>query len=113
MKNENDDTEHFERREDNALLARKIAVLESIVARAQVDVNELSDLLKEHMLKEEQERRETQAAHEQAMRDISGKLNKLLLKDARLGGIIWTVGIMATAVTAAAGFLIEHFFKSP
>lgn len=98
----NDNTEHFEHRADNALLSRKIAVLESIVARAQVDMNELAEMLKEG--REE---------YKKDVEEVTKKLNVLLLRDARLGGIMWTVGILASAVTAAAGFLIDHFVKSP
>lgn len=95
-------TERFEHRADNALLAKKIAVLETIVARAQVDMNELSELLKEG--KEE---------YKKDVEEVTKKLNVLLLRDARLGGIMWTAGALASAVTAAAGFLIDHFVKSP
>ena len=102
MKNESENAIPSGRRADDLALASQVAVLETIVERMSEDMEKLSELLKE-----------TRGNHEKTMKEINEKLTKILLKDARLGGVMWAVGIMATAVTTAVGFVIDHYIRSP
>lgn len=88
-----------ERRADNAKLAEQVAVLESIIARMQEDIDALALLLKEHMEKEETERKE-----------LMDKLDILIKEQTRykgvIGGVILTVSGLF-AIYEIAGNLIK------
>ena len=101
-KNENHSTDLHERRIDIGDLATQVAVLESIVSGAQKDMEELARLLKEHMIKEEQERKE--------LMDLLATISKEQEKYKNLiGGIVLTV----SAIFTVGGLLFNYLTKHP
>ena len=106
MKNDNHDTSPQERRADNAVLAAQVAVLESIVERTQSDMNELAELLKEHMRKEEEERKD--------LMNLLAAISKEQEKYKNfIGGIIITVSAIFTVGGAIFGLAYNYLTKHP
>ena len=106
MKNDNHNAEPRERRVDNAELAAQVAVLETIVSRAQEDMKELAELLREHMLKEEEERKEL-------LRLLSFITKEQEKYKNFIGGIIITVSAIFTVGGAIFGLAYNYLAKHP
>ena len=106
MKNDSHDTNEQERRIGNAELATQVAVLESIVEGMQADMNELAELLKEHMRKEEEERKE--------LFDLLSNIKNQQEKYKNLiGGIVLTVSAIFTVGGAVFSFFYNYLAKHP
>lgn len=96
MNNKNE----LERRVDTVELSQKVAVLESIIAGMRREMDTFSRLLKEHMEKEEEERKE-----------IMSNLTEIKMGMTNYKGIITGITISAAIVSTIISFAIALAVK--
>jgi hypothetical protein len=96
MQNKNES----ERRVDTIELGQKVAVLESLIAGMRKEMDTFSELLKEHMEKEEEERKV-----------IMQNLNEIKLGMTNYKGIITGITIAAAVVSTIISFAIAIAVK--
>ena len=95
----NSNPDPMERRVDIVELASKVAVLESKIERMSKEMDDLSNLLKEHMEKEEQERKEIMARLEAISLAINNQANLISNYRGIVFGVTKTVAIIFTIIT--------------